>query len=297
MRHKFNNKGEYTVRAVTNGNCNSEITVVIAPSQNPTVPEEKIIRPIKIYGNSFPTVGKPEKYLSDVLGNTYEWRIINKSSFPTISQQAANYTFSKPGVYILQLTIDHNRNKRGQIEINVSEDIAKAESKRSEAPNLSFPPIPIPKKAPKQEEQTAAPKEQSSQPTEKPGVTHEETAPTEQPKTPKEQPVATNVPPAVTPVAPKRKATFIHNPIFQTYLDAVVTGEKTAADFDEYLIDGGNTKVRENVKIFKTFTQFCQQIKGKRVTIKSVDLKRDPYDRTIVKQIDVETKWGLFEKH
>lgn len=298
MRHKFNEQGVYTVRAITNGNCSSELIVNIKKSENLVIQgADRNIHPIKIYGNGFPAIGKPEKYLSDVLGNTYEWKIINKSSFPTINQQAANYTFTKPGLYVLQLTIDHDRNKRSQIEINVSEDLAKALSKRNETPDLAFPPIPIPKKVIKPQEQPTPPQEQPNVSKEQSNITKEQPTTQVQSTSPKEQPTVPNVQSNIAPAAPKRKVTYIHPAIFQTYLDAVITGEKGIADFDEYLIDKGNTKVRENGKLFKTFSQFCQEIKGKRVTIKSVDLKRDPYDKTIVKQIDVEAKWGIFQKH
>src|SRR5439155_18204345 len=123
-----------------------------------------------------------------------------------------------------------------------------------------------------------------------------------QPATTTEQPIVTKDQPSTpkpaadnTPAVPKRKVTYIHPAIFQTYVDAVITGEKSIADFDEYLVDKGNTKVRENGKLFTTFGQFCQEIKGKRVTIKSVDLKIDPYDKTIVKEIDIEVKWGFLQ--
>lgn len=278
VKHTYIKDGTYSVSALVNGTCYSEdIKVNIKEG---TRPEKSGIKAPKILGNTSPKAGQPQTYISDLIGGTdYEWKILDRSTFPTINGQSANYTFDKPGIYRLQLTVDHDRNnKRAIIEINVVENLAKAGPKPAPPPIFIPPPVkPKNKPAgdnPKTEspapEKTTAPKPIDSKPAE----------------------------PTPTPVA-TRHVTQIGNRGFKTMLQSVVAGQTGLDEFDEFLVAKGNTIVRVNDESApQKFSDFFNRIKGKKYTIEDVKLIHDPNDETIITRIEVQLKdsRGFFKK-
>jgi len=266
MRHKFMKEGVFTVTAMLNGVCNNEIKVNIKKSKNSILSgDDAGAAAPQIFGNLAPVEGKSERYISDVIGNSYEWKILDKASFPTINDQYAFFTFPKPGLYVLQLTVDHDRRKRSQLEINVTENLAKSKGpKQQNVPVL----IPYDVRPPKSDKQAEKQPEKAPEPEKLP------------------EPVVE---------APKKKIINIRNEIFQSKLEGVVQGQNDVHDFDAYLPDGGNTKVLINdEKSYKTFAQLCQEIGGKKkIVIESVQLMRA--EDNMIQQIKVKyKKKGLF---
>ncbi len=269
MRHKFSKEGTYTVIAIVNGKCTNELRVNVKKGdKNIYTPENTSNASLpRIYGSPSTLTGKPEKYMSDAVGTAYEWRVLDKSTYPIITEQYATFTFIKPGTYTLQLTLDHDRKKQSTMQVMVSDDLAKGKIKKSDIPVL----IPadlrvIPFEDKKTEKAAEKPAEKTvEKPTEKPAEKTEIT----------------------TTEATAKKILLIRNETFKTLLDGVVSGSAEAEDFDKYLFYGGKTPVRINdEKNFKTFNQFCQAIKGKKITIEEVLLLRE--ENNNVQQIRVK---------
>jgi hypothetical protein len=313
MRHKFMNEGNYTVRARINGGCNNELAVqIVKPKNPPAVAEVKNIRIPKIYGDSLPKVGEPVKFLSDIVGSAYEWRIINKSSFPASYEQTASFTFPKAGLYVLQLTVDHDRRKRRLININVSEDMAKVR------PTILIPKdiireqneLRLQRELEKQrikEEQRLKDEEEAKRKKDEENsqrIKDEEDAKRkrdeevakrkrdeEDVKRKRDEEDAKSLKDEKDnqgKIVQNAKKIFIRNEIFQSKLEGVVSGQNDAADFDSYLVNGGETKVLvNNEKKYTTFKELCDEIKGKKkVVIESVQLIRTEDNQ--VQQIKVK---------
>ncbi|MDB5247043.1 MAG: cell surface protein, partial [Segetibacter sp.] len=149
VRHTFTKEGIFNVTALINGRCTGDDLRLHIKKGDLSVEKLNIKTP-RILGNLNPIAGKTQTYISDVIGTDYEWKILDKTAFPTINKQSASFTFPTAGLYRLQLTVDHDRNnKRATIEINVFEDLAKVNNV-SKAPPIFIPPPPK-KQAPKQE--------------------------------------------------------------------------------------------------------------------------------------------------
>ena len=159
VKHTYTKEGIYTVSARTKMVCsNVEVRVRIAKATTST-PSTKFP---KIKGNISPKVGQPVSYISDIFdGTDYEWKILDRSDFPTINKQEARYAFQKPGLYKLQLTVDHDKNnKRSLLEINVTEGAPR--------PSPRFIPPPMMPKGKKPKPETYTPLETPPATVEKP---------------------------------------------------------------------------------------------------------------------------------
>jgi hypothetical protein len=276
VTHTYKKEGEFRITAVINGRCenyariNIKKHVEISQSLNNYNISEKIV------GSSIINVGKEEKFTYAGGATSYEWTVKNSSNFPTQTTPTASFNFSLPGPYTIQLVVNNDPSKKGYKEITVIDPAASA-TQKSGGGSKSIPMLipanlpPLPNPADRQSDRQA-----DKQP-EKQAEKQPEKAPEKQPD--------------VTAEPAKKKVVFIHDQIFQSLLEGVVTGQKDVDDFDPYLIYGGATKVRVNDgKIYKTFSQLCQEIKGRKVIIESVKLKRDENDKTVVMQIEVDYK-------
>ena len=305
MRHKFMKEGIYMVRASVNGGCSNEVAVAIEQAANPEVSgEDKNIRIPKIYGDSFPKAGQQVKFLSDMVGSAYEWRIINKSTFPISYEQSASFTFPKAGFYVLQLTVNHNRRMRNLVNINVSEDVAKIK-----------PAILIPDNVLKQQKELQLQKDLEDQKKIDDQKKLDDEKKLEDQKKLDDQkmlddqkkledqkrlddqkkiddqrrlddqkkleqqnelnnqkkPDDQKAPPPASP-----KLINIRAELFQSKLEGVVSGANDVQDFDAYLPNRGETIVWVNDdKRHMTFKELCDEIKNqKKIVIESVELKR-----------------------
>lgn len=266
IKHTYIKEGVYFITATANGAClNGVIKVNIKKAEGSGKPG---VKAPKILGNTSLKAGQSASYVSDLIGGSdYEWKILDRSTFPTINEQSAKYTFTRPGIYRIQLTVDHDRNnKRAILEVNVTEDLAKLEPKFTPPP--VFKPIPPPKS---KENTGKADIKQSDAKT-----TAESANKVSEPKNP--------------PVVTKRN-TQIGNRGFKTMLQSVVAGETRIDEFDEYLFSKGNTIVKINDENgTKKFIDFFYQIKGKKYLIEDVKLVHDPNDETIITRIEVKLK-------
>jgi PKD repeat protein len=261
VKHTYTKEGNFTVTAMSSNVCSSaEFKINVRKGSN----SGKFIKAPQIFGSTSPKAGESVSYVSDVIGaSDYEWRILDKSSFPVVNEQTAKFTFPKPGLYKLQLTVDHDReNKRTVLDINVPEETVKANNT----------PVFIPPVLPKPGQKAAEEKQEGV--TEKPVETDKAT------------PKATEA-----PVTAAKKNTQIGNKGFQKLLENTVAGEGSIESFDEYLHFKGNTTVRVYKESSpKKFSEFINEIKGKKVTIEDVKLNRDPGDETIITSIEVRIK-------
>ncbi len=83
--------------------------------------------------------------------------------------------------------------------------------------------------------------------------------------------------PAPTPLPEKPKAPAISDDEFKSMLTQLSNKQKTIQDFSPYLCNNLNARVLLNDKDVKTFTQFCDAIRGKkRIKIEMVNLIKDP---------------------
>lgn len=249
-RHTFTKEGSFNISAMSNGRCTSN-QITINVKKGNVAPGQLATQAPEILGNfSNVIAGKPQNYISKVIGTDYEWKILDRSTFQTITQQSATYTFPKAGVYVLQLTIDHDReHKRTTKEILVSEDVAKAVNV-PKPPPIFIPPMK--KQEPKQE-----PKQETKQ---------------EPKQEDKQDAGAANATPPPVVVAPRR-IIGISNDGFKNKLEGVIEGQNDVKDFDRYLADGGNTKVVVNNDRYLTLKQYCEEIQGKKkISIEDVQL-------------------------
>jgi hypothetical protein len=268
VKHTYIKPGSYFVSAVANGTCyNEEIKVKIKEFNGTAT---KGIKVPKILGNTSPKEGQPQIYISDYIGgNNYEWSILDKSNFPTISGQSAKYTFPKPGIYRIQLTVDHDRNnKRAILEVNVTEAAAV--------------PKPIPHVIP-----------QILPPRPRPTPAHDTAVnPTPAPPEPKPavpEPTPVNHEPVTPALVVKNKQ--IGNRGFKAMLQSVVAGETQLEEFDEFLFHKGKTAVKiSDVRGVLNFSQLFNKIKGKKYEVENVNLLHDPNDPTIITKIEVQLK-------
>lgn len=268
LRHKFLKEGIFTITASINGKCSNEMKVNISNLEKGTKLVEDLNNKLfQIYNNPVTLIGKPELFQSNIVGSSYEWKILDKSTFPTLSIQYASFTFPKPGTYTVQLTVDHDRKKRVTTQITVSEDPLKANIKKP-----GTIPILIPSDLQVRSHKEIVNKLPEDKPVDKPidkpldkpnELINPESVPTE------------------------RKILYISNEIFKSKLEAVVEGKLDVEDFEKYLFYGSKvTKVRANNKGTGSFSDFLPEIRGKKkIIIESVDLKRD--ESKYVQQISI----------
>ncbi len=277
--HTFKNEGRYNVTATVNGLCENVARVHIKKMLAVHQDLSNISISERISGNLFPFLNKEEVYSYTGGASAYEWTVKNSTNFSTQTGATATFKFPVAGTYTIQLVLNNDPTKKGFKEITVvtpTRTLATDGAVGSGAPAKlqklvipSLPPMPEVKRLVKQDKQP-------------------EKQPETQPEKQQERAAET------TEEAPTRRVIFVRDEQFKSLLEAVITGQKSSADFDKYLVNGGDTKVRVNDgKTYKTFAQFCQEIKGKKIVINSVELKRD--ENNAVQQISIDyKKKGLF---
>ena len=147
ITHAFTKEGIFTVFAKSEINCKDVNTIItVNNSINPLPkPDTLIIQPV-IYGDIYAVVGEKKYYSSDIVNATsYEWRIKKNGQYSTISNhKMAEYTFSKPGDFRLQLIIDRDTlNGITFMDISVLPKIVNPPPDPVLPPPTSDPPPPI----------------------------------------------------------------------------------------------------------------------------------------------------------
>lgn len=188
-----------------------------------------------IVGNGEAKTNEMVTFNTMLTASSYEWRIDKNSSYPVLKGEEANYTFRTEGIYTVVLTLDNDKQKRYFKTITVSKPEVVANG-GAPKPKPLIPPLP----------------KIVDTSTEKPV-----------------EPIKP-VDPVVTPAYTK-----LADEGFKTYLQIVVCGNMSAADFNNYLCKGENTPVVINNQEQKTFGQLCGEIRGKKIEIISVVAARD----------------------
>ena len=238
--HVFKQEGTFRVTVSLNGQCGYEKIITIKnppPVRRDTTGRiiEEIISPDKAF------LGTKVTFSTELPATDYQWYVENEAYYPQLAGSSASYTFRTPGTYIIVLLLNGNTEKKIRKSIIIS-------------------------RSPQQEDGLVKPK-----------ILIEDALKTMKQKPVEEEakPVTEEKPPAEVKPPPEKKYKSVANEILKTYIQAVVCGEKTSAEFEEYLCEGANTIIIENNKDRKQFKSFCEEIKGKRVEILSVEATRD----------------------
>ena len=263
--HQFSKAGIYDIRVLVNKKCDNPAKVnIIKPA--PIIRDTAGNITENIIGPEVASTGETLKYTTPLQATSIEWNIANNDNYLTRTTRDATFKFGLAGTYVIQLTLDKDRQKRYTKSVVITDaggGVTEPEDKPK--PKNLLPQqytIVIP---PKKEEPA-----KQQEPTEtKPVV--------EQPKKPEE---------------PKVTRQLISNKLLQIMLQEVVKGTKSVDDFNTYFCNGGNTKVNDKGNI-TTFSAFCAAIKGKKITIESVEQGKDN-DCIITLTVQYKKKGWLF---
>ncbi len=265
VMHTFTKEGKYYVTA-NNKEC-EEGKLITIKNKPKTGNFETHSNVREILGTSSTFAGKIEEYISPALADSfYEWVILSHPEMGILNEEKVKYQFNNPGIYTIQLTLDHNRINSYTKRIFV-EDLPKSIRKMPE----DVGPL-VPKKIPKRED-----------------TTKDNPPPPINPTPP---------PPAIDPsISSKTKG--VAPEVFKGYLQKLVENDMNENEFYKYLCSTGTTIVivngdRNNPK---TFSWLCQELKGKKVkkhiaskkkfiTIDAVRLMRD--ETNCVSKIEVD---------
>ncbi len=256
--HTYFHKGVFEVSVTLEGGCITRTRLVI----NEPLPQldgaGNIIE--HIIGNDQVAPGKYAFSTPDTASN-YKWAIENDNNFDPQYSRAGTYTFRTSGRYIIKLVLNNDRNRTYRKEILVVDesDKTRKQSPRGGAEDII---LPFPQ------------------------------GPTVPPIQPPGAPVDTAKPVEATPVAPKPAPIIgTSTQTFKSYLQSLVCGEMDMKELYKYLADQGATKVIAN-KAYTTFDAFCKEIKGKKISIESVDFKKEG-DRIIEINVEYDKKGRL----
>jgi PKD domain len=245
VTHIYKAAGTYKITASTGSTCEKVMKIAIATPTTIIESSTNLISGEEIVGPILTITGKDALFTCMVTAKVYEWSITN---YPKLTQTgpSAIFQFPTPGKYIVEVTLDNDREKRYTKDINVEAEAVKpvttttdpAELKQLISPKIS--PMTIPEKLLPAEAVVAAPE--------------------------------------------KNKTVTITDAIFKDYLGKVIDKKMTAADFDSYLCYKGDTKVILNGDLM-TFNAMCGEISGKKkskmvlwkksIKIKTAEMRRD----------------------
>jgi hypothetical protein len=245
VTHIYKTPGTYKITASTGTACEKIMKIAIATPTTIIESGTNLISGEEIVGPILTITGKDALFTCMVTAKVYEWSITN---YPKLTQTgpSAIFQFPTPGKYIVEVTLDNDREKRYTKDINVEAETVKpiatptdpAELKQLISPKIA--PITIPEKLLPSDAVVSGPE--------------------------------------------KTKTINITDVIFKDYLGKVIDRKMTAADFDTYLCYKGDTKVILNGDLM-TFNAMCGEISGKKkskmilwkksIKIKTAEMRRD----------------------
>ncbi len=269
--HKYENPGIYSIVATLEGRCETIKKIVVTPAHT----EQSLdISAGTIIGNTNPTSGLEETYISSLAADSYEWIVLNNPRFAPQKSSSAKFLFPNRGNYTIQLVLNGNRLKA------ITKNIAVVDPDKPQDHEIkNIIPIPSEGKEKKSSNSTI--------------FTSPQTQPPPEATTPQN-----NLPPSTVPAPAepaKKNIKKIPPRLFQDYLEAVITGEKTASDFYPYLFYQGGTKVQINNDKIVQFQLYCSQIYGnKKLKIKSVDFTLD--ENGYIQVIKIKSRQGIINK-
>jgi PKD repeat protein len=265
--HKYEKPGLYSITTSLNGRCETVKRIIVTPMRGEAKPN---ISAGSITGNTTAIAGTEEIYSAPVAADSYEWIIVNNPKFAPQRSATARFTFHSKGTYTIQLTLNKDREKVMTKNITVL-DVPKQPGNDLDNVHRLIPNFDKPTK--------------------------------DQP-IPSEPPVSTPTPSqplpkqVIMPEPEKKPVKKISTALFQSYLEEVISGEKTASDFFPYLAFKSSTQVKVNDdKYAITFQQYCQRIAGdKKLTIKSVGFVFDENDNNAIQTITIKSKRWTIKK-
>lgn len=261
--HIYTRDGSYTVSATVNDECIETIQVRIKPIApvNTQSPETIAIDPIS--GQDAPTANTPVIYTTTVKAGKYEWNVLNSPIFPTQLTQVANYNFPIAGNLIIELKLDGDPAKvyRRQITVLPSKAL----------PQVVTPPIVFGN-----------------------GKKNAPIITVQQPINTKKDESSNNV--ATTPVEVKKEKLLIADDEFRMKFEAVQRGEIEASSFNDFLCDGGQTRVlvENKGKEWQTVTSICSFLSKNKKVKKIYDVSTERDDKKCVTLIHLKYKTSGF---
>lgn len=116
--HRFFSEGKFFIVATIDDNCSSKAFFYV--KKHETIKENSVSDALGklIKGTDFTTAGVKTKYIFDSACESYEWNILNSTS-KTQTTREATFQFPGAGIYTIQVTIDHDRNKRAYKDVVV----------------------------------------------------------------------------------------------------------------------------------------------------------------------------------
>lgn len=257
--HIFKEPRIYNVTVIVNGNCESVAILRIKTPMSLTQYTPSPIVTNSIIGADEVNVKEDQKYSAPLDADSYEWNIKDNNNFAPRTGKETTFRFKSPGRYTIQLQLNHDPQKTYTKTVDVTDPLSKAKNNTSfEQPQVLVPDYPVPIKKPEQ-----TPVNQNQQ------VQNQSAAPPQ---------VTVNPPPTDNPSKKTEEQPVIHkrvsNGTLKDMLEEIVVNSRAPETFNVYLCDEGNTKVVENSQ-WSTFTQLCNNIRGKKVEITSAEQVRE----------------------
>lgn len=274
--YTFNKEGIFFVTARMNEGCEFGKTIYIKQRPQPATQAMETTAG-DITGADSTMVGKAELFISPIRADGYyEWEVLEHPEMGVKNAEKVSYTFDKADTYIIQLTLDGDRVKSFQKRLLVLDVPGKTILAQDAMPLRIEKEIEEIHEEPKEAPETEKLRQYSPE-------TQQSAPPVE----------------SVAPGAPVIKV--VAADVFRGYLQKLVFGEMNETEFYTYLCRGATTSVVVNGdnRNAKTFSQFCQEFKGKTekgmfvgkkrpITIKSVKLIKDLVDTKCIHRIEVE---------
>jgi len=250
--HVYKNPGKYYVTLTINGDCGHTKEINIKDKNN----ADKLGTP-KIIAPKIITVGQPAYFKSiSEDAKTWEWAFGENKSIDETSSDPV-YNFSTSGEKTITLVINGDFSRVAKKVIYVHPKVIKKTN-----------PLDI----------TSYVYEKKTEAFELPRGTVK--------KDPLEEMLQ------YVPVAPKtktvkdstitiKKAPKLSEDQFEILLTKVAEGSKVKDDFAEYLCDDLDIPIVKNDSDLLTFSELCASIKGKKIKIESIRLKKDKQNNCI----------------
>ena len=267
-KHIYTRDGHYTVAATVNGECVETIQLHVKALENQgTKPTTETIAANPISGPDALTTNSPVTFTSTVKAGKYEWNILNSPIFVTQQTEVASYNFPIAGNLILELKLDGDPAKvyRKQITVLPGKELPVTTAPPAGGGGISQKPPPpvIVNMPPKKEEPVVS------------------------------NPTTTTTPPVAEV---KKDKLLIADAEFQMKFQAVQRGDIDASAFNEFLCDGGQTRVlvENDENKWETVAGICRFFNKNKKIKKIYDVKTERDDKKCVTLIRLKYKTGGF---
>ncbi len=205
VQHIYTRDAAYTVTATLNGKCDQVLKLVINPIKKE---DNNAVVENPIIGPDNAIAGTLVPFTCNIKATQYAWSVLN-SPIPPQMEQTANISFPIQGTFIVELTLDADPSKVYRQQIIITPK--KEEAIKAPATGPGGGAAPPPPFIPKQKE-------------EKPLETKVEEKTVEAP-------------------VEKPKVVYLADDGIRANFESVVRGEIDAKAFNEFLCEGGATKV------------------------------------------------------